>query len=174
MLVDRAWYGPLGPLLLAGTLFATVAYVHHNLGGGSSSAIHNLASMEARVEHPDVTELCYELGQCDECVATTPRPFLSGFDVVAFRSLEAGKSAVMGSAELSAAFHGYSLWFSSEENLRTFQDASDTEKWKYLPAWGGFCAWGIAEEYEPDYSWSAEQLGPYADPNIWQIIDGAS
>lgn len=37
----------------------------------------------------------------------------------------------------------------------------------YAPQWGGFCAYGIAEE---DW-WTADSLGPHADPDVWEIID---
>ena len=41
------------------------------------------------------------------------------------------------------------------------------EPLNYIPAWGGFCSWGISRE---DW-WTAETLGPDTDPNYWVITD---
>jgi YHS domain-containing protein len=38
----------------------------------------------------------------------------------------------------------YEFWFSSEDNLNEFL----TDPWKYAPQYGGFCAFGMAEEME--------------------------
>lgn len=45
--------------------------------------------------------------------------------------------------------------------------SSQEQPTRYIPAWGGFCSWGISEE---DW-WTAENLGPQADPNMWLITD---
>ncbi|CAM9400890.1 unnamed protein product, partial [Laminaria digitata] len=37
---------------------------------------------------------------------------------------------------------------------------------KYLPAWGGFCSYGIAKER----IWKTSNLGPFADPSKWKIL----
>ncbi|CAM9677037.1 unnamed protein product [Sphacelaria rigidula] len=36
-----------------------------------------------------------------------------------------------------------------------------------MPAWGGFCSWGISNE---DW-WTKDSLGPDADPHSWLITD---
>uniref|UniRef100_A0A7S3XL42 Uncharacterized protein n=2 Tax=Heterosigma akashiwo TaxID=2829 RepID=A0A7S3XL42_HETAK len=43
---------------------------------------------------------------------------------------------------------------------------SDPEK--YVPAWGGFCAYGVAEETW----WTAETMSAGVVPDAWRIIDG--
>lgn len=37
----------------------------------------------------------------------------------------------------------------------------------FLPAWGGFCSWGISGE---DW-WTKHNLGPTTDPGCWIITD---
>ncbi|CAN0556487.1 unnamed protein product, partial [Laminaria digitata] len=44
------------------------------------------------------------------------------------------------------------------------------EPLSYIPAWGGFCSYGISEE---DW-WTRANLGPDADPNSWLITEGGS
>lgn len=36
----------------------------------------------------------------------------------------------------------------------------------YLPQYGGFCSWGIAEEEW----WTADTLGPNANPDVWEVL----
>ena len=38
---------------------------------------------------------------------------------------------------------------------------------RYVPSWGGFCAYGIADESW----WTKASLGPQADPQRWAIVD---
>ncbi|CAM9360263.1 unnamed protein product, partial [Hapterophycus canaliculatus] len=35
----------------------------------------------------------------------------------------------------------------------------------YLPAWGGFCSYGVAAE---DF-WTPDTLGPFSNPSKWII-----
>ena len=37
----------------------------------------------------------------------------------------------------------------------------------HVPSWGGFCAYGIADESW----WTKATLGPQADPQRWAIVD---
>ena len=37
----------------------------------------------------------------------------------------------------------YPFWFKTAANKAIF----DKDPWSYAPAWGGFCAWGVAGEY---------------------------
>lgn len=40
---------------------------------------------------------------------------------------------------------------------------------KYVPAFGGFCSFGVAAEPV----WTADTLGPFGDPSKWTIsLDG--
>jgi YHS domain-containing protein len=63
---------------------------------------------------------------------------ISGYDPVAFYS---DKKAVFGKPEFAVAHMGAKWVFASQENLKLFQDNPD----KYMPAWGGQCAWCVSE-----------------------------
>jgi YHS domain-containing protein len=89
----------------------------------------------------------------------------SGADPVAYFTLHSGDSYVMGSEEYSTTLNGYTFWFSTEENLKTFI----SDPWTYAPAFGGFCSWGMSEETAPEYNWGPTTLGPAVDLNLWYI-----
>lgn len=80
---------------------------------------------------------------------------LAGYDVVAYFA-DGGPKA--GSKEFETTYDGVTWRFASQENLNAFA-ANPTP---YLPAYGGYCAWGLAAK---------DQLFPI-DPNAWSIIDG--
>ncbi len=80
-----------------------------------------------------------------------------GYDVLAYFSLNAGDKAIKGSADFSATHNGYSYHFASAAN----RDAFNKEPNKYLPAYGGYCAYAIAA-YEKKVK---------IDPNAWSIVD---
>lgn len=85
-----------------------------------------------------------------------PAPGLAvhGFDVVAF--FKDGKP-LQGDAKYSAT-HGEATYrFSSQANL----DAFKAEPAKYEPAYGGYCAYGVAVGAKFD-----------GDPRYWKIVDG--
>ncbi len=63
---------------------------------------------------------------------------VEGYDPVAY--FDPGE-AIKGKPEFSAQYNGVSYWFSSEANRDTFK--ADPEK--YIPAYGGFCAYGVAQ-----------------------------
>jgi len=58
-----------------------------------------------------------------------------GYDVVAYFSNEAKQ----GSKEFSTEYDGVQFYFSSQENLKTFQENPT----KYVPQYGGFCAYAM-------------------------------
>mmetsp|Transcript_18757 Transcript_18757/g.40834 ORF Transcript_18757/g.40834 Transcript_18757/m.40834 type:complete len:379 (-) Transcript_18757:4639-5775(-) len=99
-------------------------------------------------------------------------PVLLGFDVVQYHfipSVKDGGVAVRGNPDFAYNFNGYQFWFSSRENRQLFID----DPWRYAPAWGGFCSWGIALELPPSWPWDVDYLGPPASPwNGWLIVDG--
>ncbi len=85
-----------------------------------------------------------------------PAPGLAvrGYDVVAY--FTDGKP-VAGDSAL-AVVHGAATYrFASKANLETFK-ANPT---KYLPAYGGYCAYGVSVGAKFD-----------ADPSQWKIVDG--
>jgi len=79
---------------------------------------------------------------------------LQGYDPVAFHT--AGK-AVKGNPAILAENSGYKFAFSSEENRTAFEKQPE----KYMPAFGGYCAFGI----------SIGVLFP-VEIDTWEIIDG--
>jgi hypothetical protein len=98
-------------------------------------------------------------------------PVLLGFDVVQYHfipSVKDGGVAVRGKPEFAYNFEGYQFWFSTLENRQRFIG----DPWRYAPAWGGFCSWGVGLEVE-GWPWAIDFLGPPASPwNGWLIVDG--
>lgn len=89
-------------------------------------------------------------------VAGQPAPGLAahGFDVVAYFT---EKKPVQGDARF-AAVHGEATYrFASQANLNAFKANPE----KYVPAYGGYCAYGVAVGAKFD-----------GDPRYWSIVDG--
>jgi YHS domain-containing protein len=63
---------------------------------------------------------------------------ISGFDPVAFHTL---KKAVKGDARFVVSHLGAQWLFASPEHMQSFKQ--DPER--YMPAWGGQCAWAVSE-----------------------------
>lgn len=76
-----------------------------------------------------------------QCVSKNS-PVLSGYDVVAYFSLDEGADGVQGTEEFTATYQEYTFYFSSQDNLNQFEANPS----KYAPQWGGFCAYGISSE----------------------------
>ncbi|HSA82945.1 MAG TPA: YHS domain-containing (seleno)protein [Geminicoccaceae bacterium] len=88
--------------------------------------------------------------------ATVPGPGLAvhGHDVVAYFT---DGAPTLGSAEFSAVYEDATYRFASQENLDTFE----ADPAKYVPAYGGFCAYGVAVGKKFD-----------GDPRFWKVVDG--
>ncbi len=74
---------------------------------------------------------------------------LNGTDLVEYFKKENNK-AIKGLKENSTTYNKVTYYFASKENLNAFKKDPS----KYLPAYGGYCAWAIEEssEYVPvDY-----------------------
>jgi len=85
-----------------------------------------------------------------------PAPGLAvnGFDVVAFFK---DSKPIQGDAKFSMK-HGEATYrFSNQANLDTFKASPS----KYEPAYGGYCAYGVAVGAKFD-----------GDPRYWKIVDG--
>jgi YHS domain-containing protein len=76
-----------------------------------------------------------------------------GYDVVSYTKGTPQK----GDAKFTTDYEGAKWYFTSAENLKTFAAAPD----KYLPAYGGYCAYAIAK--------GSTAKG---DPEVWSIVDG--
>ncbi|CAM9998835.1 unnamed protein product [Ectocarpus sp. 6 AP-2014] len=99
-----------------------------------------------------------------ECAGQFDLPVLGGVDVVEYWRLPSAAEAVLGSPNLMSVFGNYRFFFSSVENLLVFEH----DKLKYVPAWGGFCSYGIANEPV----WTSTTLGPFGNPSKWGIYGG--
>jgi len=86
-----------------------------------------------------------------------------GSDVVAYRSLSFGDAAIQGSEEFSTTFSGYLFYFANQENLQVFLK----DPLKYIPSWGGYCAYGISAEIKDQ----GQLFAVKSDPNQWAIVD---
>jgi hypothetical protein len=76
-----------------------------------------------------------------------------GYDLVSYHT---GKPQ-RGNGLNVAVYKDVSYIFINEENKKTFE--ADPEK--YIPAYGGYCAYGIAAGKKFD-----------TDPEVWKIVDG--
>jgi YHS domain-containing protein len=79
---------------------------------------------------------------------------IGGYDPVSYFT---GPKPVRGNGKFTADYQGVTYLFSSEENKKAFEKEPE----KYLPAFGGYCAYGVA-------------LGKkfWGDPEVWEIVDG--
>ena len=87
--------------------------------------------------------------------ATEQAPNLAvrGYDVVSY---QAGGEPVVGASEFSADYEGGTYYFASQDNLDTF----NANPARYVPAYGGFCAYGVSKGKKFD-----------ADPLAYTVVD---
>lgn len=76
-----------------------------------------------------------------------------GYDVVSYFT---ESKPVRGNGRHTAEYQGVTYLFSSEQNKYTFEK----DPQKYLPAFGGYCAYGVAREKKF-----------WGDPEVWEIVD---
>jgi YHS domain-containing protein len=79
---------------------------------------------------------------------------VQGYDLVSYRTSE---KPLRGNGNHVVEHHGITYQFVNEENKETF--AKDPHK--YLPAYGGYCAYGVAV--------GKKFVG---DPDVWKVLDG--
>ena len=87
-------------------------------------------------------------------VSGASRTALSGYDPVAFFT---DSKPVNGSPFISAEHQGATYFFASEEHKKLFAESPQ----KYLPQYGGFCAFGV----------TIDKVLP-VDIHTWQVRDG--
>lgn len=80
---------------------------------------------------------------------------IGGYDPVAYFEQS---EAILGDPNFATIVDGVTYQFSSIENKKLFDSNID----KYTPAYGGWCAYAVAE--------SSTKMEP--DPTMWQIQDG--
>ncbi len=78
----------------------------------------------------------------------------AGYDVISYQTEQKARP---GKKEYKAAHDGVTYLFSSNENLAIFQENPA----KYVPAYGGWCAYAIADAEEVEI-----------DPETFKVIDG--
>jgi len=87
-----------------------------------------------------------------------------GFDVVAYHNLTDYARGVMGTPRFATNItrdgYTYEFWFTSQNNLDTFL----SNQKHYVPLFGGFCAFGTAEERPPQWPWQRGTMGPPTGP----------
>ena len=79
---------------------------------------------------------------------------LRGYDPVAY--FTDGKP-LPGDYKITARYNGATYRFASQEHKNLFE----ADPVKYLPQYGGFCAFGAAQGLKVD-----------GDPSVWKIVDG--
>ena len=79
---------------------------------------------------------------------------VGGYDLVSYHI---NKQPLRGNGYNVSVHDGVSYLFATKENKETFDANPD----KYLPAYGGYCAYGVA-------------VGKkfYSDPEVWRVVDG--
>ena len=89
-----------------------------------------------------------------EPVFSTGDGAIRGYDPVAYFI---DGQPVKGSRDISFAWNGAVWHFSSEENRATFTSSPE----KYAPAYGGYCAYAVANGYTAT-----------TDPEAWSVVNG--
>ncbi|MVA97184.1 YHS domain-containing protein [Nitratireductor sp. CAU 1489] len=79
---------------------------------------------------------------------------VGGYDVVAYQSENA---AIRGDPAIEASHEGVSYRFASADNRAAFR--ADPEK--YLPQYGGYCAWAVSQGYTAK-----------GEPEAWTVVGG--
>lgn len=79
---------------------------------------------------------------------------LSGYDAVAYQTENAARK---GSPTFSATYDGGTYYFASAAN----RDAFTANPEKYLPAYGGYCAFGVSRGHKVKI-----------DPEAYRVVDG--
>ena len=86
---------------------------------------------------------------------TTAAPAVSGYDVVSYHQ---DSGPTRGDGSFVSDYDGETYLFASQENKATF----DSDPEKYVPAYGGYCAYGVS-------------VGKkfHTDPLAWKVVDGS-
>ena len=90
-----------------------------------------------------------------EIFVTEDNVAIKGYDVVSYIN---DNKAVEGSKDNSAEYQGATYYFATQAN----KDAFTKNPEKYLPQYGGWCAYGVA---------AANQKFP-TDPEVYKVVDG--
>ncbi len=80
---------------------------------------------------------------------------IGGYDLVSY--FQGAGEPVKGSAQFAAIHNGVTYWFASAANRDAFRKTPS----RYLPQYGGYCAWAAAEG----------KLAP-GRPQFYRVVDG--
>jgi hypothetical protein len=72
---------------------------------------------------------------------------------------------LQGYDNIYTVYQNFTYHFLNQKNKEIFEENPE----KYIPQWGGYCAWGIAGEYCPQYPWNSDCLGPSGNWAHWTI-----
>lgn len=89
-----------------------------------------------------------------DAVFSTGEGAIRGYDPVAYFSQQ---RPVKGDRQISHRWNGADWFFASEKNRDDFASAPE----KYAPAYGGYCAYAVANGYTAS-----------TDPEAWSVVDG--
>jgi len=81
-------------------------------------------------------------------------PAVSGYDVVSYQN---GEKPLRGNGNHVSVYEGETYLFINEDNRKAFERNPQ----KFAPAYGGFCAYGVAV--------GKKFVG---DPDVWRVVDG--
>lgn len=94
-------------------------------------------------------------------------PVMNGIDLVSYFKEFEGVGRY-GSPQHNSTFQGYSFLFMNEHHKILFE----ADPVKFMPQYGGFCAWAVSGETNPVvHPWAADCLGPSGDPSVWTLIN---
>ena len=79
---------------------------------------------------------------------------VEGYDLVTY---QISKRPLRGNGNYVVDYKGTTYLFTSENNMEAFKKNPE----KYLPAYGGWCAYGVAVGKKFT-----------ADPEVWELVDG--
>lgn len=162
------WRRSLG--VFFGTLLIAAAVATLNLRQPRTTSSFKAAPVEdCGTEYEVSDEMCNDYGA----------PVVQGVDVVMYFSgvtdgvdyiSQENDTATLGTEAYQAVFAGYTFYFSSQETLELFT----SEPSRYVPAFGGFCAFGLSG-YDPRNLLTStnELYTAPVDPAQYAIIDGA-
>ncbi len=99
-------------------------------------------------------------------------PVMGGADLVSTydsydETLTYQAAATAGTPDYKTTYSGYTFYFRTPENQKKFENNPE----KYLPQWGGFCSWGMSEEYCPQFAWDSTCLGPDGNWYTWNLFN---
>ena len=90
--------------------------------------------------------------------------FVKYYEVYRYQSSEESTAGELFDSTYSYEYEGTTFNFESAENKAKFM----TDPSKYIPAYGGFCTFGITMEYCGFLAWDATCLGPSGDLTLFE------